>query len=596
MMSTKKSRPLWRPRRRTMVVFGTATVLMAAFAVRLVDIQLVQADELVSESQNYTGGGSTIAGVRGEIVDQNGSILATTTLTYNVAVDPSQLRGEDKTNKVNAEQWPTVAAQIGEITGQLGSDIQKAVTESTSPQWAQIAKGISTAQRQQLVALDIPYLSFDPVQVRTYPDGAVAGNLIGYVGLNDTATGVKGLSGLELTQQACLQSTDGKETFQRGTGGEMIPGSLRTTDAVDGGTLALTINGDLQWYLQQMISEETQNQGAQSGTVTVVDAKTGKIRAAAQFPTLDPNNVAASTDDSRKNLAFTYTFEPGSTFKAATAAMLLEENASTMLDTVQAPASFTFPNGAQVNDSVDYGGTQNLTLAGALIRSSNVGLSMFGDKVSPEVRESYLKKFGVGTKLDVGVYEENGGIADASTWDNQTRYATTFGQAFTVTAAQVAQFYQAIANDGVKVPLRLVESCTASDGTVTDGAQGDPTRIISEKNAADLQLMIENVAEQGGVADMIKVPGYRIAAKTGTAQVTDNAGGYKQGVYYTSIVGYAPADDPQYVVIVTMDQPLKYKTSSATAAAFQKAMTQVMKTYHVMPSATPFTDFLPVTQ
>ena len=150
-MSTKKSRHGWRPRRRTMVVFGSVTVLMVAFSVRLVDIQLVQADELVSESQDYTGGATKIAGVRGEIVDQNGNVLATTTLTYNVVIDPSQLTGDDKKTKKNAEQWPTIAAQIAQITGQLGSDIQKSVAESTSAQYALITKGISTAQRQELV-------------------------------------------------------------------------------------------------------------------------------------------------------------------------------------------------------------------------------------------------------------------------------------------------------------------------------------------------------------------------------------------------------------------------------------------------------------
>lgn len=592
-MSAKKTAHTWRPRRRSAVVLGGVAVIMVAFSVRLVDIQLVQADELVSQSQEHTGGSTTIAGVRGNITDQDGNVLAATILTYDVVIDPSQLTGE--ANAKNAAAWPTKAAQIAEITGQLGADIQKAVADSGSPQYALVKKGITTAQRQQLADLKIPYLSYQAVQARTYPDGAVGGNLVGFVGASDNGTGVKGLSGLEQTQETCLSATDGKSSYIRGTNGEMIPGSLKTTPAVDGGTVQLTINRDLQWYLQQMIGEEVQAEGAQSGTVTVIEVATGKIRAAAQYPTLDPNNVAASTEQQRKNLAFTDTFEPGSTFKAATAAMLLEQNAATPLSTEEVPASYTFSNGANVNDA-DQHRTENYTLAGALITSSNVGLSKFGERLSPEVRHDYLEKFGVGTKTGVGVFEESGGIAPANTWDNQSIYATTFGQAFTVTAAQVAGFYQGIANDGVKKPLQLVESCTAPDGTVTDGSDRADERIMSEKTSAQMRQLIENVAEQGGVSDAIRIPGYRIAAKTGTAQVSDGHGGYKKGVYYTSLVGFAPADDPQYVVMVTLDQPRVRNTSQAAAIPFNKAMTQVLKTYQVMPSATPFTDPLPITQ
>ncbi len=584
------------PRRRTVVVFGGVMVLMSAFAVRLVDIQLVNADELVAEAQTHTGTSKSIAGVRGSIVDETGKPLALSTLTYDAIIDPSQIAKPIKRTvdgKKTQETWEQVSAKIGKVTGQSAADIRAIVSDNQQrvpgSQYSRIKTGLSTTQRQALAALAVPYLSFDPVQARTYPDGAVAGNLVGFVGKSDDDKGVKGQTGLEVTEQGCLAAKNGTETYQYGTNGEMIPGSLRTTPAVDGGTLKLTIDADLQWYMSQMIAEEAKRQGAKNGSVTVVEVETGKIRAAAEWPAVDPNNVSGSNPDYLYGQIFRHTFEPGSTFKAATAAMLLESGTVDEKTTVQAPGSWTFDNGARVNDSFQHE-TYDYTLAGALIDSSNVGLSMFGSKMSPEARSDYLKKFGVGEKTAVNFGNEEAGLLpDWKGWDNQSQYATTFGQHFTVTVPQVASFYQTIANDGVKKPLQLVESCTTSAGDVEENAAGKPERVLSEKTAKTLNTMIENVAEQGGVADLIKVPGYRIAAKTGTAQVPGE-NGYKQGVYFTSIVGYAPADDPKYVVMVTLNEPTRITTSTATATAFQKAMTQVMKTYGVAPSATPFTD------
>jgi cell division protein FtsI (penicillin-binding protein 3) len=372
----------------------------------------------------------------------------------------------------------------------------------------------------------------------------------------------------------------------------VIPGSERIVDAVNGGTVQLTINSDLNWYLQQMIAEEAQKQGAKGGTVTVVEVKTGKIRAAAEWPAMDPNDLDSSTPETRYSQIFHKDFEPGSTFKAITAAAAIEGAGLTPLSTVTASSRETFPNGAVINDSFNHP-AYNYTLAGGLIDSSNVALSKFGTMVSPDVRYDYLQKFGVGEKT-LGFPSEVGGILHpVSEWDNQSLYTTTFGQYFTVTAPQLAGAYQAIANGGEKIDLSLIESCTGSDGTVVTPDAPAHQQVVAEKTAAELTQMLENVAVQGGNADRIQVPGYRVTSKTGTAQVSDGNGGYKAGVYYTSMVGFAPVDDPQYVVVVTLDEPTKVVSSAATASAFQKAMTQVMKTYRVMPSTIPMDALLP---
>ncbi|OZB87332.1 MAG: cell division protein FtsI, partial [Microbacterium sp. 14-71-5] len=343
------------------------------------------------------------------------------------------------------------------------------------------------------------------------------------------------LTGLEQTQNKCLSATKGQESYLTGRDGVIIPGSQQEKPAIDGGTVKLTINTELQWYLQQMISEEVKAQGAKAGTVTVVEVGTGKIRAAAEYPTVDPNDPGAANPEDRGSRIFSTSFEPGSTFKAITAASVMEyANADASTSITGASSHEEFPNGAVINDAFEHP-AYDYTLAGALIDSSNVALSKFGDMVTDQQRYDELVKFGVGSKTAIDFPgEASGVIHPVKDWDFQSHYTTTFGQYYTVTAPQVASAYQAIANGGVKIPLSLVESCTDGTGKVTDAPAPKPQRVFDATKDAELSRMIENVAEQGSVSDLIKVPGYRIAAKTGTAQKPDpQTGAYKEGIYFT---------------------------------------------------------------
>lgn len=593
-MTTRATRG---PRRRTVAALLVILIVLSAFLLRLIDIQVVRADEHVAESLSLGNLGSTqpIAGADGDIVDENGTILASSVLVYDAQLDPLLIQQiEDDPDNEPKLPWAEASAKIAEIIGMKVSDVRALVADKLAAdphsRYVQLKKGLSTQKYLDLKELGLPYLAMPSRSVRVYPNGAVAGNMIGFLDGEGN-----GQYGIERTEAECLAPTDGERTYLSGKGGVIIPGSERITPAVDGGTVQLTINSDLNWYLQQMIAEEAKKQGAKAGTVTVIEVKTGKIRAAAEYPSLDPNDINSVDPTYWKSQIFSNSYEPGSTFKAITAATVIDQGAATPLTTVNAPARQVFPNGAVINDPVRHP-TVNYTLAGALIDSSNVSLSKFGTMVTPQVRYEYLKKFGVGKATGVDFYnEETGGVRDPETWDNQTLYTTTFGQAFTITTAQLAGAYQAIANDGKKIDLSLVESCTAADGTVTESADPATEQVVSEATAEDVQQMLENVAVQGSLAKRTAVPGYRIGLKTGSAQKSNGHGGYKQGVYFTSIVGVAPIEDPQYVVVVTLDEPTKLRSSAANADAFQKAMTQVLKTYRVPPSSQPMEELLPKT-
>ncbi len=604
-MTTRATRS---PRRRTVVALAVVLGVLAAFVVRLVDIQVVNANDHISEAESLaTGASQTLYGARGQIVDTDGTVLATSTSLYDVQIDPAlavqgidredadgnPITGPDGENEKIA--WPELAGRIAAVTGQTADDVQKIVSDAlakdASSQYATIKRYVSTGVYRALADLKLPFLYYDEHPSRVYPDGAVAGNILGFVGSDGTP-----LEGLEDLQQSCLQPTDGKITYQRGTSGVIIPGTEKETPAVDGGTLKLTIDGDLQWYMQQLIAEETSHYQADWGGIIVMEAKTGKIRAIAETPTVDPNDPGASAADDRGSRLLRVSYEPGSTFKPVTAATAIEQAGLTPTSAVETPDRIEFPNGAVINDSENHP-TENLTLTGGLVESSNVAMSQFGTTVSPEVRQQYLERFGVGggDALNWSGSPDAGFSSDAADWDNQTYYTTTFGQAFTVTPTQVVSVFQTIANGGVRMPARLVESCTEADGTVVTPDEPDPVQVIKPETASQVSQMLENVYAQGTLAADINIPGYRLGVKTGTAQVPDGNGGYKDGLFMTSLVGFAPAEDPQYVVLTLFDEPKTNRMSSANRSVFKKAMMQVLTHYRIMPSneATPL---LPVTQ
>lgn len=585
-MTTRSTRS---PRRRTVIALAVVLAVLAGFIVRLVDIQIVNADDHIADSMQVALGASrTLYGTRGEIVDETGQTLAGSILLYDGVLDPKNvgpLTRQDEDGKRVSVPWKDVAAEIAAITGQTPEDVQKivsdALAENKDSQFAYLKRGLTTEQYRALVDIGAPFLTFDQHPARTYPDGAVGGNLVGFMSIDGDP-----LAGIEQSQNDCLLAKDGSLSFEKGKDGVVIPGTEVQQPAVNGGTLQLTINRDLQWYLQQLIGEQAQDMGAKRGTITVVEVKTGKIRAAAEFPSVDPNDVSASEVENRYSHIFADTFEPGSTFKGLTGSIVLDAGGQDLTSTVVASSTETFPNGARVRDAFQHEAYQ-YTLAGVLIDSSNAGISKFSERVSPQTRFDYLQKFGIGTGSAVGFEGESKGLLyPVSQWDNQQLYNTSFGQGVTTTVPELMGAYDAIANGGVRMPLSLVESCTKADGTVITPDLPEPTQVISGQTSAEMREILENVAMQASYAKQVEVPGYRIATKTGTGEKSDGSGGYKAGVYFTTMIGFAPAEDPQYLVAVTLDEPTTVTSSSANAPAFQKAMTQVLKTYRVMPATT----------
>ncbi|PXA67442.1 penicillin-binding protein 2 [Cryobacterium arcticum] len=570
-------------------IAATVVVLFAIiglFVVRLVDIQVVRADSLSADSLGNRSVEKTVYGSRGEIVDANGVVLAGTVMRYDVVVSPKNTSTFTRTvdSKDVSISVADAAAEIGAITGQTGDAVQTIVTDSLADNpdsdFAYITRQVDVDAFRALEALDIPWLYLYQNPSRVYPNGAVAGNIVGFVSGEGEAQ-----AGLELGEDSCLASNNGIETYERGADGVRLPESTVTTKAaVDGSDVVTTIDSDLQWFVQQVLAEQAQATGAAWGNVIVQEVKTGKLVAVADYPSVDPNNVSATTDpDDRGSRAFSASYEPGSTFKALTAASVLDAGLATPNSQIVAPFRYLPENGANINDSSGHGDLR-LTLTGVLIESSNTGMSKFGELLSDQQRYDYMTKFGIGTETETAFPGEDTGILHpADEWDNQTEYATMFGQGLTTTALQMSSVYQTIANGGVRMPVQLVSGCRAADGTLTEVPAADGTQVVSASAARDTADMLEMVYQKGWLANVWDIPGYRVAAKTGTAQMPDGNGGYTKG-YLVSVSGFAPADDPQYVVSVSLADPVNMNSSAASAPIFQEVMSQVLKKYRAVPS------------
>lgn len=559
---------------------------------KLVDVQMVQAAELNAASFEKRAVPITLPSVRGDIVDRDGVVLATTDERYDVQLSPknTKLNGAEFTRPDTERGVGTVTVttmqafeEIGAITGQTGEEIKKivddALAKNKKSDFAYVKRGVDLTQLQQLKALGIPWLTFQSHHTRVYPNGAVGGNIVGFAGQDEVPQ-----AGVELSQDECLVGEDGQETYEMGADGVALPGSVvQTKSAINGGTVTLTLDRDLQWQAQQVINQKVQQVAAEYGYLVIMDIKTGELLAIAEDGSVDPNDVDA-VDWSRWNArSFTSPYEPGSTFKAITAAALLEEGLATPNSTVTVPYSWQPEAGVSFHDALHHP-DMNWTLTGTLVYSSNVGISMLGSRMSAETRYDYLQKFGIGASTSAGLpLEDAGMLHDVNDWDAQTAYSTMFGQGLSSTIVQTASVYQTLANGGVRIPPTLVKSCTSEDGSVTKPEHGKPVRVVSEETASQVRNMLETSVNEGFYTEFISVPGYRISGKTGTAEQVGDSGLYRSD-YVHSFAGMFPADDPQYVIVASVAFPTAGDGGVAATTAFRDAAEATIRHYHLPPS------------
>jgi cell division protein FtsI (penicillin-binding protein 3) len=575
------------PKRRVRKIQAFVVLVAIIFGVRLVDLQIVEADAINAKSYANRAVSRILPSLRGQIVDDAGNVLARTDFKYDINAAPDIVASFNR--KVNGQETlvtkEQAAAELAALTGQTQADVLLKI--SGTGKYSQVAKAVDASVYRQIKKLDIPWLFYDPRPARTYPSGAVAGGILGFLDPDG-----KPLEGIELAQNACLAGKDGEETFEKGVDGIKIPSSAITTKAaVPGKKIVLTINADLQYFAQQVLTANVAKLQADWGTAVVIEVKTGKILVAADAPSYDPNEPSKSSVENRGSRVFRTSFEPGSTMKMVTAATSIDQGKVTPESHFIAPFALTIPhsNGYRVSDSHVHG-DDKLTVAGVLRDSSNTGAMQIGNLVPWAVRRSYMEKFGVGSMPGSGFPGESAGLLNSkTTWANDVikRYVSTFGQGVSVTPLQSAMMYQAVANKGIRLQPKLIEGCVDSSGNMTKVTKDKaPVRVVTEATAKSTLDILEKVVEEGGIGKHAAVPGYRVGGKTGTAQITDPATGRYGNLHAISFIGVAPIEDPQYVVAVTAYKSRTVSNSLGATPIFKAIMSQVLRTYRVPPSTT----------
>jgi cell division protein FtsI (penicillin-binding protein 3) len=561
-----------------------ALALVLIFAVsgflvsRLVDVQVVRAAELQEQSANIRTTSETIWASRGSIVDQFGNELAVDVDRYDVSVDPRIVGDFRRSGEVISPS--NAMAEIASITGEDQDKLLTTAVRNPEAPFAYLVRGVTPEQREQLRALRIPWLQLDLVRERLYPFGSVAGNLTGMLGRDEP------LAGAERLYNECLKAVNGRAVYQRGADGVRLPGTTTVLEEpIHGGDVTLTIDSDLQWYVLQQLAEHGTRLQARYGSAMVVRVADGHILAAADWPTFDPNDFATTPTNHMGARVFSSPYEPGSTMKSIGVAMLIDAGYTSPGERIVAPGFYKLPSGHFIKNML-VSDSRQLTTAGVLHTSSNTGMSVLAERMTKTQAHDYFAKFGFGQPTAVGFLGESAGILrQPNTGDVVTRFTQFFGQGISTTSAQMAGAYQALANDGVRLPLRLIEGCTSSEGEFLQAPTEAPVRAVSAAAARATVNILETNVSQGALSQTLEISGYRVAAKTGTAEIA-TAGGYG-GDRVISLAGMAPAEKPEYVVLVSFYQPQTSRVSSAAAPAFRDIMSHVLKHYRVAPSSEP---------
>jgi len=337
----------------------------------------------------------------------------------------------------------------------------------------------------------------------------------------------------------------------------------------------LTIDRDIQYVAQRALANEVMATGAESGSIVVMDPRTGDILALAAVPTFDPADPGAADEANRGNRAITDVFEPGSTAKVMTIAAVIEEGGADANSMFEIPPTLD-RGGKTFHDATDHGG-YNWDLATILSQSSNIGTILAAETVPEETVLSYFERFGIGSPADIGLPGESPGyLPPMAEWSATTFPTLVFGQGFSVNAVQMADVFATIANDGVRVPARIM----------VDPADPSPKgeRVVSERTARTIREMLERVVAAGGTAPMAGIPGYRVGGKTGTAQVIDPECGCYDGDTIGSFIGMAPIEDPELVIAVTIVKPKVTQMGGELAGpVFREVMTYALQAQRVAP-------------
>ncbi|MGH3459612.1 peptidoglycan D,D-transpeptidase FtsI family protein [Aeromicrobium sp.] len=564
-------------RRRTRACLAFVVICFSVFGLRLFQIQGLDTKAYAAMAVEAGTARTSVPAPRGEILDRNGKGLATSVDGMTVTADPS----------MTTKNAPRIARILVQKLGPERVDYFETIDKLRKPgsRFVYLEKGVPAWPAKKAVAA-VQEAGFTGVftekeSLRTYPGGQLAANLIGFV----DGSG-KGVQGMEQQYDETLTGQDGSSTYEVSPSGQRIPMADSTVkEMTPGGDVHSTIDRDLQWYSDQRLADAVRTSRSEWGLAVTMDVRTGQVVQMSQAPTYDADRKAGMQRANVISRAVENVYEPGSVMKSITMAALADQGKVTPQTPIVVPSGMTIDK-FKIGDYWKHG-VLHLTAAGVIAKSSNLGTIVASQQMSDERMYQYFRKFGFGTKSGIELPGESQGILKPGReWSKANHATIAFGQGVSITAMQMVRAVGAIANGGVMVDPTVVDGFVSPDGERTDAEPTKSRRVVSKKAASMVTRMMEAVTAKNGTAPAAKIPGYRVAGKTGTAwRVNPLTGRYVRGQNTVSFVGFAPADKPRFVTYIVLDRPYSNAGGGSTAGpVFHDIMSMALERFGVAPT------------
>ena len=536
-----------------MLVFALISLILLSRAIYL---QVVDKQFLQTQGQERHLRVVEVAAHRGMILDRNGEPLAVSTPVDSIWMNPQELSAA-------TQRIPELAKALE----MKPADVKTLLRQNSDKEFVYLVRGLDPYIAQKIVALNIPGVYAQREYRRYYPTGEVAAHVLGFTNVDD-----RGQEGLELGYNDWLRGIPGAERVIVDRFGHSVQDVENLRSPRPGKDLTTSIDLRVQYLAYRALKQAVMDQGAKSGSIIVMDAKTGEVLAMANQPSFNPNNRGDYQGDLYRNRAVTDQFEPGSSMKPFTIIAALLSGKYAPGSIVNTSPGFYKVSGYTIHDEHDYGA---INLPTIIEKSSNVGASKIALSLQPQLLWNTLSAFGFGRTTGSGFPGEVPGSLPAWQGWSQARQATiSYGYGVAITALQLADAYDTLADDGVRHAPSFVKLDQASPGE----------RVIPVSIDHSLRSMLETVVSDAGTGARADVVGYHVAGKTGTAHIAQN-GGYSDKRYISVFAGMAPATNPRLVAVVVIRDPSKGEYYAATVAApvFAKVMTGALRLLDIPP-------------
>lgn len=565
--SASKTRPD-TSHRRVLFIVCVLVIWMFGIAGRLVYLQTVRHDEMRKEAraQQLHLDPNSNGSMRGRLLDREGRELALSIETDSCFAVPYEIENIAETSN-------RLATAVGIDATELARRINEADKAKAKFIW--LARRLDEAHAKEIQDLNLKGIHMRKEPKRFYPNGSLAAHVLGFVGIDEV-----GLSGMEQFHNERIRGESGKVFVEKDAHGLSYESIEEPSRA--GQTVVLTIDQMIQYRTEQALVAAVDRTHARSGTVIVLEPRTGEILALANAPTFDPNDAGEATKQSRVNGALEIVYEPGSTFKIVAFSAAIEEGLVKPGDHIDCQMGSITVAGRLVHDHHSFG---SLSIADALAKSSNVAAIRLGLRVGDDRMYDYMKRFGFGSRTGIELPGETAGILrPVSRWSPSSMGSLAIGQEIGVTPLQMVTAFGALANDGVRIAPHLVREIRGSDGSIVYSATPRQSQVVSAATAKALRGMLEGVTLHG-TAKQAQLEGYTAAGKTGTAQKIDpKTRTYSTTKHVASFVGFAPVENPAVVIIVVLDEPAgSYHGGDIAAPVFREIAEQILPGLNIAP-------------